>query len=81
MLGKRILLIIGGGIAAYKALGYDNPDNEALQAIITARYDYTINPVELAIMVIVVVGYFFLIIRFSGSEYKEVIAEKFGDKK
>ncbi len=68
-------------IAAYKALGYDNPDNEALQAIITARYDYTINPVELAIMVIVVVGYFFLIIRFSGSEYKEVIAEKFGDKK
>ena len=68
-------------IAAYNALGYATPDNEALQSIITARYDYTINPLELAIMVIVVVGYFFLVIRFSGAEYKEVIAEKFGDRK
>ena len=68
-------------IAAYNALGFDSPNNEALQNIITARYDYTIDPLELAIMVIVVVGYFFLIIRFSGAEYKEVIAEKFGDRK
>ena len=68
-------------IAAYNALGYDTPDNEALQSIITARYDYTIYPMELAIMIIVVVGYFFLLIRFSGAEYKEVIAEKFGDRK
>ena len=68
-------------IAAYNALGFDNPDNEALQSLITARYDYTINPLELIIMIVVVVGYFFLIIRFSGVEYKEVIAEKFGDRK
>jgi hypothetical protein len=68
-------------IAAYNALGFDNPDNEALQNIITARYDYTINYLELLVMIIVVVGYFFLIIRFSGEEYKEVIAEKFGDRK
>lgn len=68
-------------IAAYNALGYATPDNEALQNIITARFDYTINWLELAIMVIVVVGYFFLVIRFSGSEYEEVIAEKFGDRK
>ena len=68
-------------IAAYNALGFDSPNNEALQNIITARYDYTINYLQLLVMIIVVVGYFFLIIRFSGVEYKEVIAEKFGDRK
>ena len=68
-------------IAAYNALGFDSPDNEALQNIITARYDYTIDPLALALMIVVVVGYYFLIIRFSGVEYKEVIAEKFGDRK
>lgn len=68
-------------IAAYNALGFDSPDNEALQNIITARYDYTINYLELLVMIVVVVGYFSLVIRFSGSEYKEVIAEKFGDRK
>jgi len=68
-------------IAAYNALGFDSPDNEALQNIITARYDYTIDYLELLVMIVVVVGYFSLVIRFSGSEYKEVIAGKFGDRK
>lgn len=68
-------------VAAYNALGYASPDNEALQNIITARYDYTINYLELLIMIVVVIGYFFLVIRFSGQEYKEVIAEKFGDRR
>jgi len=68
-------------IAAWNALGFTDPKNEALQNIITARYDYTINYVELAIMVIVVVGYFFMVIRFSDKEYREVIDEKFGGKK
>ena len=68
-------------IAAYNALGFDTPNNEALQNIITARYDYTINYLQLLVMIVVVVGYFFLVIRFSGEEYKEVIAEKFGDRK
>ena len=68
-------------IAAYNALGFDSPDNEALQNIITARYDYTVNYLELLLMIVVVVGYFFLVVRFSGAEYKEVIAEKFGDRK
>lgn len=68
-------------IAAWNALGYASPDNEALQSLITARFDYTINPIELLIMIVVVVGYFFLVVKFSGHEYKEVIAEKFGDRK
>jgi len=68
-------------IAAWNALGYASPDNEALQSLITARFDYTINITELLIMIVVVVGYYFLVVKFSGHEYKEVIAEKFGDRK
>lgn len=68
-------------VAAWNALGYASPDNEALQSLITARFDYTINTLELLVMIVVVVGYFFLVVKFSGHEYKEVIAEKFGDRK
>ena len=68
-------------VAAYNALGFATPDNEALQGVITARYDYTVGFTELLVMIIVVIGYFFLLIRFSGVEYKEVIAEKFGDRR
>lgn len=68
-------------VAAWNALGYASPDNEALQSLITARFDYTINTLELLVMIVVVVGYFFLVVKFSGQEYKEVIAEKFGDRK
>lgn len=68
-------------VAAWNALGYASPDNEALQSLITARFDYTINIMELLIMIVVVVGYYFLVVKFSGHEYKEVIAEKFGDRK
>ena len=68
-------------VAAWNALGYASPDNEALQSLITARFDYTINPLELLVMIVVVIGYFFLVVKFSGHEYKEVIAEKFGDRK
>ena len=32
-------------------------------------------------MVVVVIGYFVLVVKFSDTEYREVIAEKFGDKK
>jgi len=68
-------------IAAWNALGYASPDNEALQSLITARFDYSINTLELLVMIVVVIGYFFLVVKFSGQEYKEVIAEKFGDRK
>ena len=68
-------------VAAWNALGYASPDNEALQSLITARFDYSINTLELLVMIVVVVGYFFLVVKFSGHEYKEVIAEKFGDRK
>ncbi len=68
-------------VAAYNALGFTVPTSESLQALITARFDYSINVPELLIMIVVVIGYYFLVIRFSGKEYNEVIAEKFGDRR
>ncbi|MFN4141961.1 hypothetical protein [Aestuariivirga sp.] len=68
-------------VAAWNALGFTDPTNESLQSLITARFDYTINTLELLIMIVVVVGYYVLLVRFSGKEYKEVIAEKFGDRR
>lgn len=68
-------------VAAWNNLGFTDPTNESLQSLITARFDYSINTLELLIMIVVVIGYYVLVVRFSGTEYKEVIAEKFGDRK
>jgi hypothetical protein len=47
---------------------------------ITARFDYSFSWSSLIVMVVVIFGYFVLMLRFSESEYREVIAEKFGEK-
>ncbi len=47
---------------------------------ITARFDYSFSIVSLAIMVVVILGYYIMLIRFSDSEYRDVINEKFGSK-
>ena len=66
-------------LGAYNAV-VAHPKDEALQAMITARYDYwAFSSWELLLMIVVVVGYFVIVIRLSGKEYKEVISEKFGD--
>ena len=46
--------------------------------LITARYDYSFSVIELVVMVIVVVGYYAIMLRFSEQEYRDVIDEKFG---
>jgi len=53
---------------------------ETPATIITYSYDYSFNQVELAITAIVVMGYFLLLFRFSKIEYRDVIAERFGQK-
>lgn len=65
-------------VAQWQKLGYADP--AAAHDMITARYDYSFSWISLAIMVIVIVGYFVMMIRFSDIEYREVIAEKFGEK-
>ena len=66
-------------VERWNALGFADP--ASANDIITARFDYSFAMGELLIMAVVVIGYFFLIIRLSGKEYHEVIAEKFGNQK
>jgi hypothetical protein len=61
----------------WEKLGF-TPDTAA--SIITSRFDYSFNVVELAITAIVIVGYFALLFLFSRTEYRDVIAERFGRK-
>lgn len=63
-------------IAQFQALGLD-PASAA--PIILARYDYSFSWIALVVMFVVVIGYYVMMLRFSDKEYREVIAEKFGE--
>lgn len=65
-------------VEQWNKLGF--ADAASAADMITARYDYSFSWVSLAVMAIVIVGYFAMMIRFSDIEYREVIAEKFGEK-
>ncbi len=62
--------------AKYEALGYDPASAHDL---ILARFDYGFSVTALLTMVAVILLYYFLILRFSEVEYREVISEKFGE--
>lgn len=53
---------------------------ETAAPIITSRFDYSFNVLELVITAVVVIGYFALLFAFSKREYLEVIDERFGKK-
>ena len=61
--------------AQYEALGYTPA---TASDMITARFDYSFTATGLIAMVVVILGYYFLVMRYSESEYRDVIAEKFG---
>jgi hypothetical protein len=63
----------------WAALGVTDP--AAANDIITARFDYSFSWMALVIMAILVIGYFVMVVRLSDSEYRDVIAERFGAKK
>lgn len=63
--------------AKYEALGYTP---ESAHDLILARFDYSFSVGALLAMVVVILLYYFLILRFSDVEYREVISEKFGQK-
>ena len=52
---------------------------ETAADLINKRFDYAINPIALIATAVVVVGYFWFVVRFSEREYREVIAERFGE--
>ena len=62
----------------WEKLGYTP---ETAHDIIQNRFHYNIDWPTLIIMVAVLIGYFVFLFRASDREYREVIAEKFDDKK
>ena len=66
-------------VERWQALGYADP--ASANELITARFDYSFDWLALAAMVALVVGYFVMVVRFSDKEYREVINEKFGEKR
>lgn len=62
--------------AKYEALGYTP---ESAHDLILARFDYSFSIGALFTMIAVIVLYYFLVLRFSEVEYREVISEKFGE--
>jgi hypothetical protein len=65
-------------VEQWNKLGFADPASAA--DTITARFDYSFSMTSLIVMVVVILGYFLLMLRFSEVEYREVIAEKFGEK-
>lgn len=64
-------------VAAWEKLGYTA---ETAKELIATRYDYTFDPISALITAIVVIGYFVIAVHFSKVEYRDVIAERFGEK-
>ncbi|MFV0300169.1 MAG: hypothetical protein ACK5IP_04675 [Paracoccus sp. (in: a-proteobacteria)] len=59
-------------------LGYADPASAA--ELITARFDYSFSISSLLVMIVVIVGYYAIMLKFSEKEYRDVIAEKFGER-
>lgn len=53
---------------------------EEAAVIINNKFDYSINPIALLITLLVLVGYWILMLKISDKEYREVINEKFGSR-
>lgn len=64
-------------VEQWQKLGYADPASAA--EMITARFDYSFSFGALAVMIVVIVGYCAMLLRFSEKEYRDVIAEKFGE--
>lgn len=65
-------------VEKWHQLGFPTPASAA--SIITTRYNYAFSIVELVIMIVAIVGYYFIMLRFSEKEYRDVISEKFDGK-
>jgi hypothetical protein len=63
--------------AAWEKIG-QTPETAA--PMIGSRFDYTFDPLMLALTAAVVIAYFIFVVRYSDQEYREVIRERFGDK-
>ncbi len=62
---------------AWEALG-QTPETAA--GAIAARFEYVVDPISLAATAALIIGYFLVVLKFSKSEYKDIIDERFGKK-
>ena len=62
-------------VKQWNALGFTDP--AAAHDLITTRFDYSFSWLNLAFMAVVLIGYFFMLIKLSDKEYRDVISEKF----
>lgn len=65
-------------VEKWNQLGYADPASAA--ELITGRFDYSFSLGSLLVMIIVIVGYYGIMLKFSEKEYRDVIDEKFGGK-
>jgi succinate dehydrogenase hydrophobic anchor subunit len=65
-------------VAQWTKLGFTDP--ASAHDLITTRFDYSFSWLNLVIMAVVLIGYFFMLIKLSDKEYRDVISEKFGGK-
>lgn len=64
-------------VEQWQKLGFTDP--AAAAELITARFDYSFSIGALVVMIVVIVGYYAMLLRFSEKEYREVVAEKFDE--
>jgi Ca2+/H+ antiporter len=53
---------------------------ETAAPIVQNRFDYSIDPIMLAITAVVIVGYYVFVLAWSKKEYQDVIEERFGEQ-
>ena len=64
-------------VSAWEKLGYTA---QTAHDVIQNRFHYDIDWLTLVVMAAILIGYFLFLFWASDREYREVIAEKFGDK-
>ena len=64
--------------AAWEKLGQTT---DTAAPIIGSKFDYTFDPLWALITAAVIIAYFIFVVRYSDQEYRDVIRERFGDKK
>jgi len=67
-----------GQVVQWEKLGYDPAK---AHDVIQNRFDYELDWTSIVVMAAVLLGYFVFLFRASAKEYKQVIAEKFPDKR
>ena len=65
-------------VAQWEKLGYDVAK---AHDVIQSHFHYKLDWLQLLVMSVVMIGYFVFLFRMSDREYRDVIAEKFGDGK